>query len=77
MPEWRITEKNGDLLISVKKPWCCDEVEAKQGLETSGEKLEAADAGAQNSGTRHPPDTKKVLPQDMAWKVCFFFFFFF
>lgn len=33
MPEWRITEKNGDLLLSVKKAWHCDEMKAEQGLE--------------------------------------------
>lgn len=41
MPEWRITEKNGDLLVSVKKAWCCGEGKAEQGLEMSWEKLEA------------------------------------
>lgn len=48
MPEWRITEKNGDLLVSVKKAWRCGEGKAEQGLEMSWEKLEAIDAVLQD-----------------------------
>lgn len=53
MPEWRITEKNGDLLVSGKKAWHCDGGKAEQGLEISWEKLEAFDAVLQ--GIHLPP----------------------
>lgn len=48
MLEWRITEKNGDLLGCVKKAWHCDEGKAEQGLKISWERLEAIDAVLQD-----------------------------
>lgn len=48
MPEWRITEENGDLLLCVKKDWHCDEGKAEKGLEISWEKLEAIEAVLQD-----------------------------